>query len=569
MSTTPEILVAPLRVNTTPTASVPKVVQPSDGRILVAFMTEVGGAPGTGDGFHIRGQLFDTDGNKIADQPLFDFPAETDTKNLDMVALSGGRVAILADADFRREQDRPTVRVFRISTSGTVSVQSTNLLGGFWTRSFDYDLAKNGSDGWMAHSTTSVPTGVLFSLTTSDRLRQHNKTDHDSEVEVKLVRWLGSRAAGDDNLESTTLENGDIVLLHDTDRDEDASGGLEARIIGTDSNEKRLVKINPAGPITYDANIEALKGGGFVVAYTEDSNVDKDVVLQLFNAQGDVLAANVNVASTGPVGDNNNEPAIAALDDGGFIVFYDKDVVPLQIRGQRFDSTATPVGDTFLLADENGVQIDTTSLRDGKVAVCYTLVGDEGIIKLAILDAAPLVQPEVIRGTDGDDVLTGTRDSDRILGLGGNDDIRGNDGDDTIEGGAGNDVMRGNDGDDIIKGGAGNDVLRGNDGDDTLDGGAGNDELRGGLGTDVFTGGTGSDRFVFNNNQGDNTITDFTINEDLIDLSGVSAIANFSDLVENHLTQAGANAVIDDGAGLRITLTGVDIANLNAASFRF
>ncbi|WP_299409755.1 hypothetical protein [uncultured Roseobacter sp.] len=107
MSTTPEILVAPLRVNTTPTASVPKVVQPSDGRILVAFMTEVGGAPGTGDGFHIRGQLFDTDGNKIADQPLFDFPAETDTKNLDMVALSGGRVAILADADFRREQEAP------------------------------------------------------------------------------------------------------------------------------------------------------------------------------------------------------------------------------------------------------------------------------------------------------------------------------------------------------------------------------------------------------------------------------------------------------------------------------
>ena len=66
---------------------------------------------------------------------------------------------------------------------------------------------------------------------------------------------------------------------------------------------------------------------------------------------------------------------------------------------------------------------------------------------------------------------------------------------------------------------AGGDILQGHNGDDTIDGGAGDDILRDGLGRDTLTGGTGADVFVLSADGESDTITDFTVGEDKIDLS--------------------------------------------------
>ena len=71
--------------------------------------------------------------------------------------------------------------------------------------------------------------------------------------------------------------------------------------------------------------------------------------------------------------------------------------------------------------------------------------------------------PELLKGND---VLTGSAESDALRGFAGND---------RIDGGAGNDLLIGD---------AGNDRLRGGDGDDLLWGGDGNDRLEGGAGFD-------------------------------------------------------------------------------------
>jgi Ca2+-binding RTX toxin-like protein len=87
-----------------------------------------------------------------------------------------------------------------------------------------------------------------------------------------------------------------------------------------------------------------------------------------------------------------------------------------------------------------------------------------------------------IRGTNGDDVLTGTDRRDVIMGLGGNDVIAGGNSEDVVCGGAGEDK---------VSGGNGNDLLLGGLGDDSLFGGNGSDALVGGPGTDVLDGGNG------------------------------------------------------------------------------
>ncbi len=180
-----------------------------------------------------------------------------------------------------------------------------------------------------------------------------------------------------------------------------------------------------------------------------------------------------------------------------------------------------------------------------------------GIEQLQFSDAVMLI-PVLL--TAGNDLFTGTIDSDVVYGLAGNDTINGGAGSDQLYGGDGIDTLNGEAGDDLLNGGAGNDVMSGGAGNDTVSyadvttaltvnlattaqqntggggrdtlstienviggsaadtltgdananrldggagndvlvGGAGNDVLIGGLGLDTLTGGVGLDTFLFN-----------------------------------------------------------------------
>jgi Ca2+-binding RTX toxin-like protein len=83
-------------------------------------------------------------------------------------------------------------------------------------------------------------------------------------------------------------------------------------------------------------------------------------------------------------------------------------------------------------------------------------------------------------------------------------------------------VIHGGNGVDTIFGAGGSDVLRGENGDDWLDGGSGRDTLEGGRGADRLTGGLGADTFIFAKSGGADTITDFEIGIDILQLDGVT-----------------------------------------------
>ncbi len=70
-----------------------------------------------------------------------------------------------------------------------------------------------------------------------------------------------------------------------------------------------------------------------------------------------------------------------------------------------------------------------------------------------------------------------------------------------------------------LDGTAGLDVLQGHDGDDIIVAGNGDDILRDGAGNDVMSGGAGADVFLMTADGEVDTITDFTVGEDKIDLS--------------------------------------------------
>lgn len=110
-------------------------------------------------------------------------------------------------------------------------------------------------------------------------------------------------------------------------------------------------------------------------------------------------------------------------------------------------------------------------------------------------------------------------------------------------------------------GGSGRDSLDGSAGHDKLFGGNGSDALIGGNG-DTLSGGNGSDTFLFRPNFGTNVITDFSINNDVIQFDK-SIFASVNDVL-HHTTAASAGAIISDGHSDTITLIGTTLAQLQA-----
>lgn len=181
----------------------------------------------------------------------------------------------------------------------------------------------------------------------------------------------------------------------------------------------------------------------------------------------------------------------------------------------------------------------------------------DGTVILSGNQYATLVSIENVEGSTAGDILTGNA-KDNILG--------GGLGDDTLKGNKGADTLRGDDGFDTLFGGKGKDVLNGGIGKDTLEGGKGKDTLNGGAGKDSLTGGKGVDTFVFDANNGKDTIQDFKNGTDLFDFSSFG-FANKAE-AKSHFFERGSahNDVVGfEFDGTEIKIKGLDLGDINNA----
>ncbi len=220
---------------------------------------------------------------------------------------------------------------------------------------------------------------------------------------------------------------------------------------------------------------------------------------------------------------------------------------------------------------------------------------------------------ETWNGTDGNDTISASPAGDTVYGHGGEDLIAGNGGNDadieeefdsyayglygqygndTITGGAGKDHLYGGSGDDVLYGGTNphsplgatdQDTIYGGSGSDTLYGQDGDDDLIGGYGADTLYGGSGKDDFIYldSRDTGD-TIEDFVVGEDLVDLNallgGNLMLGGQTTVVSANSFnwyQDGANTVVtvdvsgDAIVDLAITLKGVDADTVTENSFSY
>ncbi|MBL8574911.1 MAG: calcium-binding protein [Hyphomicrobiaceae bacterium] len=195
-----------------------------------------------------------------------------------------------------------------------------------------------------------------------------------------------------------------------------------------------------------------------------------------------------------------------------------------------------------------------------------------------------------LNGGQGNDSLIGGSGADILVGDTGTDTLQGGNDNDTLIGGANGDSMDGGTGIDTLSyagstvavtvnlatntasggdaagdlivnfenliGGTGNDTLTGNTGANLLDGGAGNDTL---------AGGTGADSFVFATGYGVDLVTDFANDIDTILLDDAlwgGTPLSVAQVLATYATDVGANAVLNFGGGLTLTINNATVAQL-------
>ncbi len=352
---------------------------------------------------------------------------------------------------------------------------------------------------------------------------------------------------------------------------------------------------------------------------------------ELYGGEGDDIleggaGADAIVGGTGDdkmYGDGGDDVFVFATGHG------DDTIYDFTAGADKIDLTGiagiTNFNDLSITESDDGVTIDLTKNGGGTIFLDGTALDNLDAGDFIFADSGPPPVEDYDDwqyGTDGRDTFQGTSGDDRYDGLGDKDEIHGNAGDDYLRGGAGNDALHGGTGNDTLVGGGGadrvygdagddklyggegndlladtsgentlyggsggdwlyggsdedtlyggegSDLLNGQAGDDTLYGGADWDKLYGRAGNDTLTGGAGTDQFIFEDDNGNDIITDFTDGEDAIDLTAIKGITGIGDLT---ITADGDDTVIDLTAhgGGSITLENVDTDDMDASDFLF
>jgi methionine-rich copper-binding protein CopC len=105
------------------------------------------------------------------------------------------------------------------------------------------------------------------------------------------------------------------------------------------------VRVTGQGPQTAPA-VAALAGGGYVIAWLDDSTGTSQLHAQRFDAGGNKVGGDV-LLSAGPA---SGDPSLVALADGSFVATWDSRsdaAAPTNYVGQHFDASGAAVGGVF------------------------------------------------------------------------------------------------------------------------------------------------------------------------------------------------------------------------------
>jgi FG-GAP-like repeat len=308
------------------------------------------------NGFAIVAQRYDIFGNKVGGEVPVSYLTSGDQLSPAITRLDNGNIAIAFEDRTGGDRDiyvrilDPALNVLRTDTidtgaSLTFHPSIAALSGGGYAVS--YTVGSGDDTDIVARIVSS--TGV-----TGDQFNIDNQSDNRNFSEL------------------ATLSDGNVVAVY---QDEFAGSATDTDI--------KYVIFNPAGtlvtgpatvpgaggpePETFP-DVGALRGGDFVVVWTENHGSFEDIRASILSSTGATIRGNIPVHANQGVQEN---PSVVALADGGFLVSW-QDLGSGSsglVQAQRFEADGDKLGAEFTVTPGVGTSTpEAALLADGRIA---------------------------------------------------------------------------------------------------------------------------------------------------------------------------------------------------------
>ncbi|MEP0520984.1 MAG: hypothetical protein ABJO09_14150 [Hyphomicrobiales bacterium] len=415
-----------------------------------------------GDGNSVRGQLYSSDGTAIGSEFQVNTYSAGSQYQASVTGLSdGGFVVSWASHD----QDGDSYGIYgqRYDAAGAV-VGSESHINTDVTASTQNEVSiasLSGGGFVVTWKDTSASDGSGASV--RGRLYDANGVQLGSEFQVNTYSTSSQHQSS-----VTGLSDGGFVVSWTSSGQDGSNSGIYGQRYdnaGVAVGSEFHINTGVTSSTQNEPSIASLSDGGFVVTWQDASGADGNgysVRGQLYGSDGIAIGSEFQVNTY--TSSTQYQPSVTGLVDGGFVVSWaskDQDGSNYGIYAQRYDAAGVVVGSEFQINEfTSGRQYlpSITALSQGGFVVSWSSDNQDGS---GYGIYSKVYSPEV-------SYLIGGLGSDLLVGGFGNDQLNGGAGGDNLVGGGGND---------ILKGGFGNDVLTGGSGLDELNGGAGDDDL--------------------------------------------------------------------------------------------
>ncbi|MEM5469140.1 calcium-binding protein [Celeribacter marinus] len=333
--------------------------------------------------------------------------------------------------------------------------------------------------------------------------------------------YLIAACAGDTMLSSYTVSaNGTLTTAHAIAADSAAicaistferDGQYFALYAGLDSNAVTCLRVTSDGRFEPTASLGAANGLGV--------NTISDILT--VDVAGQTYAV---IAASG-----SSSLSVAAIDAAGHMQIVDHVIDNTLTRFGNVDQikAITIDGVTFIVAAGNDDGISILTLMPDGTLVHRLAIADTQTRGLTNVSNFELLSDgHILTIIAGSETESGMQSLTFDLGLNGQSRLSQNEGED-------------------LTGTAQNEALIGGEGDDNLNALNGDDFLYDGAGSDTMTGGAGRDVFVLTRDGARDTITDFDVAHDQLDLSAYDGLRNINQL-EFATTATGGILTFDD-----------------------
>lgn len=425
---------APFQVNTG-NASIghqfaPKVIGLANGWFMVAWREQFGeGAPDNGQ--DIVAKIYNADGNVEFDSFALNFEwTEDDQTSFDIAPTHDGFVVVYSDESGAEE----TLRIER-------NFEDFSYRYGTLTNEGDYDRPQVVANLLPGNDDIFV----VYGNDDDDQVDALVIDEDDSFLPTFAVQNPTASAVRPFVEDAVVLSNGNFATLF-------WSG--DANLVSIATEGGRIINQTlVAGSFNAARDIASLADGGYVVVGKEGSHYG-EILGQIYDNAGNAVAEIIPIEMSGYV---VNEPRVAALPDGGFVIMFEVGYgrYHAQIFNADGSSATAPVliGDGGFLATQPEISVTA----DGRIVFVWH--GEQGSgssreIYSTIWDPrGEVIDPDdygqlrtnflatdtITTGINGSTVLEGEI-GDTILGQGGNDIIY-TSGSGDFWGGGGNDLI--------------------------------------------------------------------------------------------------------------------------------